>query len=612
MLKVMAGRGPDGAHTWTADRIAFGHGALHATPESVGERMPLVDPSTGNVLVADVRLDNRGELLSLLGLDGLDPSKIGDGRLLLDAYCTWGEDCVDHLLGDFAFGIWDERRQRLFLARDHFGAKPLTYHWSEDLVAFASDSRAVVGLEGVPKAVNRDRVIDFLVGETEWLDTTTTLFERVDRLPPARTMTVSSLDRRVRRYWHLPEAEVLHLGSDAEYEEATREILDLAVNCRLRGRNDVGVTLSGGIDSSSIAATALLHGPVRTYSGVSAGDACIETALIEATTSGLPVTSTLVDRQRVREICGDFAEAQRALESPFSNGALPRTVFTTARSDGCRSVLTGVLADEVVAISPGVALRALLKDHQPSAAIGLVVSRGNLASRYGRLMLARTALSSALEFSQSLRELQERRQRRSWTAANRRLVDDLRLSIATNESVRLAARLESTRWVSFRSDGAGSLRHRLFDGGYAAAALERYDRSAAESSVECRTPFMDRRVVEFFQRLPPRQLVSGGWTKSVLRRSMVGQLPPRVIWSHDKQHLGSSFTLEWLDVDPHRYFRELDADHPLHEYVDASWASDGTPLDNDDAHAFDRLCLGLWLEGSGTSINVPGRPTLLS
>ena len=164
MLAVMASRGPDGTSTWAGDKITLGHGALHATPESVDEQMPLVDRLTGNVIVADVRLDNRPELITKLGLGGQDPSKIGDGRLLLDAYRTWGEDCVDHLLGDFAFAIWDERRQQLFLARDHFGAKPLTYHSSDDLFAFASDSRSVVGLEDVPKTINRDRVFDFLVG----------------------------------------------------------------------------------------------------------------------------------------------------------------------------------------------------------------------------------------------------------------------------------------------------------------------------------------------------------------------------------------------------------------------------------------------------------------
>ena len=87
----------------------------------------------------------------------------------------------------------------------------------------------MVGLDDVPKAINRDRVFDFLVGETEWVDTTSTFFAKVDRLPPAHTMTVSPTDQRVRRYWHLPEPELLRLGSDAEYEEATREVLDLAV-----------------------------------------------------------------------------------------------------------------------------------------------------------------------------------------------------------------------------------------------------------------------------------------------------------------------------------------------------------------------------------------------
>ena len=212
MLAVMASRGPDGTRTWTGDKITLGHGALHATPESVGEQMPLVDPLTGNVIVADVRLDNRPELLSLLGLDGRDPSQIGDGRLLLDAYRNWGEDCVDHLLGDFAFAIWDERRQQLFLARDHFGAKPLTYHSSDGLFAFASDSRSVVGLQDVPTGINRDRVFDFLVEATEWTSATQTFFEHVHRLQAAHTMTIVGTTKRARRYWHLPEPEILHLS----------------------------------------------------------------------------------------------------------------------------------------------------------------------------------------------------------------------------------------------------------------------------------------------------------------------------------------------------------------------------------------------------------------
>ena len=92
---------------------------------------------------------------------------------------------------------------------------------------------------------------------------------------------------------------------------------------------------------------------------------------------------------------------------------------------------------------------------------------------------------------------------------------------------------------------------------------------------------------------------------------MVGRLPPRVIWSHDKQHLGSAFTLEWLDLDPHRYVRGLGARHPLHEFVAAPWETARTPLGSDDSHAFAYMCLGLWLEGS-ESMTVPGQPTLVA
>ena len=212
MLTVMASRGPDGTDTWTRDAVTLGHGALHATPESVTETMPLMDPATGNVIVADVRLDNRSELIAALRLDDTPAADLGDGRLLLDAYREWGDRCVSHLLGDFAFAIWDERRRQLFLARDHFGVKPLTYHCSERLVAFASDSRSVVVLEHVPTAINRDRVLDYLVDATEWIDTESTFFAGVSRLPPAHSLSITASNQRLRRYWHLPEPEMLRFA----------------------------------------------------------------------------------------------------------------------------------------------------------------------------------------------------------------------------------------------------------------------------------------------------------------------------------------------------------------------------------------------------------------
>ena len=129
------------------------------------------------------------------------------------------------------------------------------------------------------------------------------------------------------------------------------------------------------------------------------------------------------------------------------------------------------------------------------------------------------------------------------------------------------------RGGSAPGDTPWSTRHRLFDGGYSAAALERYDRTAAACSLESRSPFMDRRVVEFFQRLPADQLVSGGWSKSVLRRSMADQLPSPVVWNREKPHLGWQFTEAWVDRDPTAFLRDLPSDHPIGEFVDRGRAA---------------------------------------
>ena len=441
MLSVMASRGPDGTYTWVNDAITLGHGALHATPESVNEVMPLVDRATGNVIVADVRLDNRDELIGALRLDGVATAEIGDGRLLLDAYRKWGEDCVDHLLGDFAFAIWDERRRQLFLARDPFGAKPLTYHCSEHLMAFASDSRSVVGLEDVPSTIDRDRVFDFLVDVTEWIDTSSTFFAEVRRLPPAHVLTITATGQRLRRYWHLLEPELLRLRCDEEYQEATREVLDLAVRCRMRGRADVGVVLSGGIDSSSIAATARRFGPVRSYSAVSDHDDTTETAFIRATVAKLSLDAGYVDPSQVHELCGDFTTVQRSSESLFDNGPMVDAVFGAAGRDGCRSVVSGVLGDEVVEIPASQAMRSFLAERRPVEVLRLAVSRGNLASRAGRFGLPRSAISVLLGHRHTWERLQSGRRARQRADLLRFTLGDGVLRLGDEERSGLIARL---------------------------------------------------------------------------------------------------------------------------------------------------------------------------
>ena len=131
-LKELSGplghRGPDGIEYFCRGNIGFGHAMLHSTPESLHESLPFRDGLSGLTITADVRLDNREELIKSLPLSASGDKVLTDGQLILHAFRKWRDSCVEHLLGDFSFAIWDEEKRRLFCARDHIGCKPFYYH----------------------------------------------------------------------------------------------------------------------------------------------------------------------------------------------------------------------------------------------------------------------------------------------------------------------------------------------------------------------------------------------------------------------------------------------------------------------------------------------------
>jgi asparagine synthase (glutamine-hydrolysing) len=131
VLEPLKRRGPDGANVWRGDGVALGHALLATTPESLVEKLPLHHQESGCTITADVRLDNRDDLLAQFGVAGTGRI-VGDGELILLAYLKWDEDCARHLLGDFAFAIWDARQRRLFCARDQMGMRQLAYSHEPD------------------------------------------------------------------------------------------------------------------------------------------------------------------------------------------------------------------------------------------------------------------------------------------------------------------------------------------------------------------------------------------------------------------------------------------------------------------------------------------------
>lgn len=244
----------DARGAWAGDGIGLGHLLLRTTPQSLHEALPHHDVEHDLGISGDLRLDNRAELAGLLSIAPGDLADWGDGRLVLRAYVEWGDTCPAHLLGDFAFAIWDGPRRRLFCARDLFGVKPFYFSHQANTLAFATEIKGLLALPFVDRSVNETWIADCLhrIG----IERVSTFYAAIRRLEPGHTLTFDTEGLRTRQYGQLDPRSELRLACDEDYVEAFREKLVLAIRRRADTPFEVGAELSGGLDSSGICAIA--------------------------------------------------------------------------------------------------------------------------------------------------------------------------------------------------------------------------------------------------------------------------------------------------------------------------------------------------------------------
>lgn len=552
MAAPLAARGPDGTRTWHQDQTGLGHTLLATTPELRLERQPWYHPASGCVITADVRLDNRTDLLSQFGLRDR-AATIGDAELIVRAWLAWGEACTDRLLGDFAFALFDPRQQRMMLARDHTGMRPLYYHHSpHGPLVFASEARAVLASGLVPRHLNEGRIADFLVGQLEGYDKVSTFFEEVHRLAPAHRLLVSPERTRLERYWRPEPQPELRLADDQAYVDAFLEVFTESVRCRLRSPDAVGSMLSGGMDSGSVVAVArrLLQEsgqpPLKTFSAIGPNpDTCIETRTIGIAASMDGIEPHFVDCSRLEGLMPELEDSGWDLQEPFDNHmTLLRAVWIAAHRKGIRVVLHGAGGDIVFAHGSHPA--RMIRSGRWLQGLKESWGEARFHAAHWRVCMAVAADVRAALVPEALR-----RTWRSWRAgrAPAAALKHSLISPGFAHRIDLVARLlVLARQSTALSEPYLVERARALDHPYAVVGHERYGRVASAHAIEPRDPFMDRRVVEFCLGLPGEQRLAGGWPKILLRRAMSGRLPDTVRWRRGKQHLGWSFTRAFLQV----------------------------------------------------------------
>ena len=574
MLTCLAHRGPHGAMTWRNGSIGLGHRMLRTTPESLREQLPMAHTASNLVLTADARIDNRDELIAALGLSGQIERPITDALLILSAYEKWGAACPEKLVGDFAFAIWDGRRQQLFCARDPMGVKSFYYYHSTRSFVFATEIKALFCAPDVPRQLNETRIADLLA--TNFEDTASTFYRQIVRLPPAHSLVVGRETIRLQRYWSFDPTYELRLSSNQAYAEAFRERFTEAVHCRLRSAFPVASALSGGLDSSSIACTArqllAVEGKPRlhTFSAVFPGlpeedlPHIDERRYIRAV-----LAKSGFEAHYVRADClGPIAEIDRVLwhqDEPLlaPNLYIHWALYRAAQAQGARVFLDGIDGDTTV--SHGFERLTEL------ASRGRWMRLAAEAKALSRLSPVAAYTPRRIIWQFGFRPLVPDVVAQLWRWVRRRPPPPWAPAInpAFAQRIELAKRMTSLNQRPSARGTARQLHYQDLTAGLLPHALEIADKAAAAFSLEARYPFFDRRLMEFCLALPAEQQLHQGWTRVVMRRAMAGALPAEVQWRTTKANLSPNFKRRLLG-DGREMLEQaiLPASPRLAEYID--------------------------------------------
>lgn len=522
-------RGPDGIKIWNGGNVGVIHAHFWTTPEDVGEEQPISDgPLT---IAADARIDNRQELISLLG-DVIHHGIHSDAQIILAAYQKWGEECPKHLIGDFAFVLWDAERQCLFCARDPVGIRLLHYSNEGDSFIFGSSVGSVLAARKTVPLPNINLIADLLAGKYErWVNETA--FEDIFRLPPAYSMTVHASGIRLMRYWAFGAQHGGTFSTEEDYIARFGELFQEAVRCRMRAIGSLALTVSGGLDSSSIACVAN-H---LVSSGEATATGRMYSAVYEHTPSAdekeyLDELIVACPHFSVTEIPSDdlwglleFADDNNyPLDDPETEiiRAMILTQLRRASQNGHRVVISGHGGDQVMD-ADAYRVPFYLKDvslaHLPREMCHFL--------RNGNPILKLFTDAYIVPYIPSL--LRSR--------LSRAVHDPTIAGLFTSRCVDVPSPVNLYPSPGFGSISSDQLYLSVTEGLNSVFRVTQ-DIYAAEAGIDWRFPFYDRRIIEFMLSVPPKYIFRDGYSRCLLRKSLKGILPEKIRMRRTKGHGG--------------------------------------------------------------------------
>ena len=530
MRDIITHRGPDEAGLHTDAHAALAHRRLSIVDLSTGQQ-PLSNEDGSVWVVFNGEIYNHAEIRRELEAHGHRYRTKSDTETIVHAYEQWGDDCVERFRGMFAFAIWDAPKRRLLLVRDRLGIKPLYWTMAGDTLLFGSEIKALLA-SGMVEAVANHAVLPEVLS-TRYTSGEETLFRGINKLLPGHRLVFEGGAVGIQQYWDLPTRTDSPESPAASPVERFKELLEESVRLRLMADVPLGMFLSGGIDSSAIAAimARMIDRPLQTFSVAFKDRAFneLEYAREVARSIGAVSHEIVIDDQ---DFFGALPKLVWHEDEPIAHPSSVPLYFVSALArQHVTVVLTGEGSDELLA---------------GYGKYPRVAWNWRAGTVYERMLPAAVRESIARGIVPMLPRKLERYARRSFLTMDRSpeaMFFDNFASIRLADQQRLLApayRAAASRTGAYASslgyfnapNGNSTLLDRLLYADiktYLVELLMKQDQMSMATSIESRVPFLDHKLVEFAATLPDAWKLSGFTTKRILRESMKGLLPESIL-----------------------------------------------------------------------------------
>jgi asparagine synthase (glutamine-hydrolysing) len=537
MTDALAHRGPDGEGFWSNDEntVHLAHRRLSVIDLSVNAAQPMSYINRYQI-VYNGEIYNYIEIRSFLQNKGYHFSTQSDTEVILAAYDFWKEKCLQQLDGMFAFAIWDEKDKKLFAARDRFGEKPFYYYEDTGNFIFASEMKALWAI-GVDKKIDNKMLLNYItLGQVQnCIDKEQTFFEDIYSLPPAHYLTYQpAADQlsKITKYWSLNKEMKIDISADDGIEKFT-ELFTLSVKRRLRSDVALGTSLSGGLDSSSIACiinqlqknnSKNIVSSLQTFSAVFPGFENDESKYIQTVSAGLNIINHQT-QPTADDLIKDFEKLCYHQEEPFSSSGIfaQYKVFQLAKKHNVTVLLDGQGADEILAGYPRY-IHWFLQE---------VLSRHKLgATQIERKAFRRNNQPFRWDIKNIIAAFLP-----SHAAMQLEKIEYKKTISHPDISIDFLNQLKHQEWVGIHKPIVTKLNDMLHFN-ITEMGLEELlrfaDRNSMAHGCEVRLPFLNHELVEFVFSLPSQLKMHEGWTKFLLRQTMDKKLPDEIVWRKEK------------------------------------------------------------------------------